>query len=83
MKEKDKMNKLDKSFIDKYIPVHLELKKAMKYNNSKYNIVLNDMDSIHISAKQDLITITGALSNFEQTSISVPHLERRANYYTK
>ena len=79
--EKDKMNKLDKSFIDKYIPVHLELKKAMKYNNSKYNIVLNDMDSIHISAKQDLITITGALSNFEQTSISVPHLERRANYY--
>ena len=69
--EKDKMNKLDKSFIDKYIPVHLELKKAMKYNNSKYNIVLNDMDSIHISAKQDLITITGALSNFEQTSISV------------
>ena len=79
--EKDKMNKLDKSFVDKYIPVHLELKKAMKYNNSKYNIVLNDMDSIHISAKQDLITITGALSNFEQTSISVPHLERRANYY--
>ncbi|MAZ54384.1 MAG: hypothetical protein CMP55_01065 [Flavobacteriales bacterium] len=79
--EKDKMNKLDKSFIHKYIPIHLELKKAMKYNNSKYNIVLNDMDSIHISAKQDLITITGALSNFEQTSISVPHLERRANYY--
>ena len=79
--EKDKMNELDKSFIDKYIPVHLELKKAMKYNNSKYNIVLHDMDSIHISAKQDLITITGALSNFEQTSISVPHLERRANYY--
>ena len=32
-------------------------------------------------AKQDLITITGALSNFDQTSISVPHLERRANYY--
>ena len=79
--EKDKMNKLDKSFIHKYIPIHLELKKAMKYNNSKYNIVLNDKDSIHISAKQDLITITGALSNFEQTSISVPHLERRANYY--
>ena len=23
----------------------------------------------------------GALSNFDQTSISVPHLERRANYY--
>ena len=79
--EKDKMNKIEKSYIEKYIPVHLELKKAMKYDNSKYNIVLNDRDSIHISAKQDLITITGALSNFDQTSISVPHLERRANYY--
>ena len=79
--EKDKMNKVEKSYIEKYIPVHLELKKAMKYDNSKYNIVLNDRDSIHISAKQDLITITGALSNFDQTSISVPHLERRANYY--
>jgi len=79
--ENDKMNKVAKSYIEKYIPVHLELKKAMKYDNSKYNIVLNDRDSIHISAKQDLITITGALSNFDQTSISVPHLERRANYY--
>ena len=79
--EKDKMNKVEKSYIEKYIPVHLELKKAMKYDNSKYNIVLNDRDSIHISTKHDLITITGALSNFDQTSISVPHLERRANYY--
>ena len=79
--EKEKMNKIEKSYIYKYIPIHLELKKAMKYHNSKYNIVLNDGDSIHISAKQDLITITGALSNFDQTSISVPHLERRANYY--
>ena len=79
--EKDKINKIEKSYIEKYFPVHLELKKAMKYDNSKYNIVLNDRDSIHISAKQDLITITGALSNFDQTSISVPHLERRANYY--
>ena len=79
--EKDKINKVGKSYIEKYIPIHLELKKAMKYDNSKYNIVLNDMDSIHISAKQDLITITGAISNFDQTSISVPYLERRANYY--
>ena len=79
--EKDKMNKVEKSYVEKYIPVHLELKKAMKYDNSKYNIVLNDRDSIHISTKHDLITITGALSNFDQTSISVPHLERRANYY--
>ncbi len=79
--EKNRINKIEKSYIEKYIPVHLELKKAMYYDNSKYNIVLNDRDSIHISAKQDLITITGALSNFDQTSISVPHLERRANYY--
>ncbi len=79
--EKDKMNKIEKSYIEKYIPVHLELKKAMKYDNSKYNIVLKDRDSVHIPEKQDLITITGALSNFDQTSISVPHLERRANYY--
>ena len=79
--EIDKMVNKEKSYIHKYIPVHLELKKAMKYENSKYNIVLNDMDSIHISSKLDLITITGALSNFDQTSISVPHMERRANYY--
>ena len=79
--EKEKINKVEKSYIEKYIPVHLELKKAMKYKNSKYNTVLNDRDSIHVSAKQDLITITGALSNFDETSISVPHLERRANYY--
>ena len=79
--EIDKMVNKEKSYIHKYIPVHLELKKAMKYENSKYNIVLNDMDSIHISSKLDLITITGALSNFDQTSISVPHMERRANFY--
>jgi len=79
--EIDKIVNKEKSHIHKYIPVHLELKKAMKYENSKYNIVLNDMDSIHISSKLDLITITGALSNFDQTSISVPHMERRANYY--
>ena len=79
--EIDKMVNEEKSHIYKYIPVHLELKKAMKYENSKYYIVLNDMYSIHISSKLDLITITGALSNFEQTSISVPHMERRANFY--
>ena len=79
--EKDKMNKIEKTYIEKYIPVHIELKKAMKYKNSKYNIVLNDNDSIVIPTTQDLITITGALSNFDETSISVPHLERRANYY--
>ena len=79
--EIDKIVSKEKSHIHKYIPVHLELKKAMKYENSKYNIVLNDMDSIHISSKLDLITITGALSNFDQTSISVPHMERRANFY--
>ena len=79
--EIDKIVNKEKSYIHKYIPVHLELKKAMKYENSKYNIVLNDMDSIHISSKLDLITITGALSNFDQTSISVPHMERRANFY--
>jgi protein involved in polysaccharide export with SLBB domain len=79
--EKDKMNKIEKTYIEKYIPIHIELKKAMKYKNSKYNIVLNDNDSIVIPTTQDLITITGALSNFDETSISVPHLERRANYY--
>ena len=30
--------KIEKSYIEKYFPVHLELKKAMKYDNSKYNI---------------------------------------------
>ena len=73
--EKDKMNKVQKKYVEKYIPIHIELKKAMKYENSKYNIVLNDKDSIDIPITQDLITITGALSNFDETSISVPHLK--------
>tara|TARA_Y100000385_G_scaffold290261_1_gene362686 strand:+ start:4609 stop:7107 length:2499 start_codon:yes stop_codon:yes gene_type:complete len=79
--EKDIMNKVEKKYIEKYIPIHIELKKAMKYKNSKYNIVLNDKDSLDIPITQDLITITGALSNFDDVSISVPFLERRANFY--
>jgi polysaccharide biosynthesis/export protein len=79
--EKDKMSSSEKKYIQKYIPVHVELKKALKYENSKYNIVLHDRDSIDIPITQDLITITGALTNFDETSISVPFLERRANYY--
>jgi hypothetical protein len=53
----------------------------MKYTKSKYNIVLHDLDSISIPQTQDLISITGALSNFEETTISVPFMERRANFY--
>ncbi len=71
----------DKTYINKYTPVHIDLKRAMKFRKSKYNIVLNHLDSIHIPKTQDLISITGALSNFEENTISVPFVERRANYY--
>ena len=79
--EKDAINNIKTKYYEQYIPVHVELKKALKYQSSKYNIVLNDRDSIFIPITQDLITITGALSNFDEPSISVPHLEKRANYY--
>ena len=79
--EIEKKDMLNKSYFHKYTPVHINLSKAIKYNNSRYNIVLNDQDSIYIPRTQDLISITGALSNFEETSISVPFMERRANYY--
>ena len=75
------VNKIEKTFIKKYMPVHLNLDKALKYRKSRYNIVLHDLDSINIPQTQDLVAITGALSNFEETSISVPFMERRANYY--
>ena len=75
------VNKIEKTFIKKYMPVHLNLDKALKYRKSRYNIILHDLDSINIPQTQDLVAITGALSNFEETSISVPFMERRANYY--
>ena len=53
----------------------------MRSKKSKYNIVLNDRDSIYIPLTQDLVTITGALSNFDETSISAPFQRKRANYY--
>ena len=75
------VNNIEKTYIKKYMPVHLNLDKALKYRKSRYNIVLHDLDSINIPQTQDLVAITGALSNFEETSISVPFMERRANYY--
>ena len=69
--EKDAINNIKTKYYEQYIPVHVELKKALKYQSSKYNIVLNDRDSIFIPITQDLITITGALSNFDEPSISV------------
>ena len=79
--EKDKMNKVSTTYIQKYTPIHLELERAMRSKKSKYNIVLNDRDSIYIPLTQDLVTITGALSNFDETSISAPFQRKRANYY--
>lgn len=78
---KEKVSTIDKSYILKYTPVHLDLKRAIKFQKSKYNIVLNHLDSIHVPKTQDLVKITGALSNFDDNTISVPFVERRANYY--
>ena len=70
---------MKKNLIFINIFLHLEL-KAMKYENSKYNIVLNDMDSIHISSKLDSITITGAFLTLNKRQF-LYHMERRANFY--
>ena len=79
--DKSKVSTIETKYTNKYTPVHVDLRRALKYKKSKYNIVLNHSDSIHIPKFQDLVKITGALSNFDDHTISVPYMERRANYY--
>ena len=64
--------------------VYLNLDKALKNNESKFNLVLNKGDSIIIPPILDVVHISGELMNLEGNSISAPFFSRkRANYYVK
>ena len=64
--------------------VYLDLEKALKSNQSKHNLVLNEGDSIIIPKTMDVVHITGELMNLQGNSISAPYFSsKRANYYVK
>jgi len=64
--------------------VYLNLDKALKNNESRFNLVLNKGDSIVIPQILDVVHISGELMNLEGNSISAPFFTRkRANYYVK
>ena len=64
--------------------VYLDLEKALKSNQSKHNLVLNEGDSIVIPKTMDVVHITGELMNLQGNSISAPYFNsKRANYYVK
>ena len=64
--------------------VYLNLDKALKNSQSRFNLVLNEGDSIIIPKTMDVVHITGELMNLEGNSISAPFFQRkRAHYYVK
>ena len=64
--------------------VYLDLEKALRSNQSKHNLVLNEGDSIIIPKTMDVVHITGELMNLQGNSISAPYFNsKRANYYVK
>jgi protein involved in polysaccharide export with SLBB domain len=64
--------------------VYLDLNKALKSNQSKHNLVLNEGDSIIIPKIMDVVHITGELMNLQGNSISAPYFNsKRANFYVK
>ena len=74
-------NKITKESTD---IVYLNLDKALKNTESKFNLVLNKGDSIVIPQILDVVHISGELMNLEGNSISAPFFNRkRANYYVK
>ena len=79
--EKEMLEQKEVVLIESYNVVYLNLNKALKYNSSKYNLVLQDGDSIKIPATNDVVTVTGALENLSGGSVSVPYFGKRANYY--
>ena len=67
--------------ISVYVPISINLKKALKNRNSKHNIFLQDGDKIVIPALENIVTITGATKNLKNSTINTPFFKRRANYY--
>ena len=66
-----------------YDVVHFNLKKAMKKNKSKHNIVLLEGDSVFIPKILDVVQVTGDLYNIDGNSISAPFFGKRADYYVR
>jgi protein involved in polysaccharide export with SLBB domain len=69
------------SMITAYIPISINLRKALKNRKSKHNIYLQDGDRIVIPSLENIVTITGAIKNLKNSTISTPFFKRRANYY--
>ena len=69
------------STVTVYIPITINLKKALKNRKSKHNIYLQDGDKIVIPSLENIVTITGATKNLRNSTISTPFFKRRANYY--
>ncbi len=80
--EEESLITKNKEYMDLYNPVYLHLAKALKHPKSKYNLVLQDRDSISIPITNDVVTITGALEHLSNNAISAPYFDgARANYY--
>jgi polysaccharide export outer membrane protein len=63
--------------------VYLNMAKAIKKPNSRYDLVLNAGDRIDVPKILDVVTITGAIANYDGHAISAPYFGKRANYYVK
>ncbi|MFT4681327.1 MAG: polysaccharide export outer membrane protein [Granulosicoccus sp.] len=63
--------------------VYLNLEKAIKKPNSRYDLVLNAGDTIDVPKVLDIVSITGAIANYDGHAIGAPYFGKRANYYVK
>lgn len=67
-------------------PVSIDLNKALKYKNSKYDIVLQDMDVIVIPEINPFVTVTGAVQSplkmaFDKENTRLPYYIDKAGGY--
>lgn len=69
------------STVTVYVPISINLKRALKNRRSKHNIYLQDGDKIVIPTLENIVTITGATKNLRNSTINTPFFKRRANYY--
>ena len=63
--------------------IYLDLEKALRNPDSKFNLELEHQDYINIPRDNNLIRIIGELAFYNQESISAPVLKKRAHYYVK
>ena len=79
--EEDEMLNEHPEFKNIYIPLSVDLQKVYNSPNSKYNILLEDLDSLYVPSSNNTVTISGALQNLDDHSISTPFIGKRANFY--